>query len=641
MNYLYQTLFILFVFCSVSTNIYSQSYREKYFTVLQHYTQRGGDSLKYKAALFLINNMEGHESPEGRQIEVFKYKTRDLYTHNGIRELNEAWNLSGKEGSTVMVPDSTVISPRILISNIDAAFASWESAPWKDEIDFSTFCNYILPYRCSNEHIGDNWRKAMKDMYSHIILGETDMLKAFAKIKKAVYEDVVLSNAYCPYQMDVITTLRIGKAECGQRAIVLADALRALGIPSAIDFTPVWADYSSKSHGWVSVIDKNGVTYTVFEDDSIAKSFNPIDASIFIPRYRVKEDDHCPYVVKQTKTPIKVYREEYSMTNPKAKDGIGFLSNRFIRDVSDKYALKSKVVLDVDDDKEVQLCSYVSSRDWMPIASAKSSDGKVIFEYVGKNSVCTACIDDNGKRTYISTPFYIGDNGIQRHFVPNLDECEEIRISRKYPLCQNIVDVWGYMRGGIFLASNDSNFVVTDTLAFIKTMPYGVTRVKSLSNKQYRFLRYKAPYNNRSSLSELQFFVKTSNDSEIRLHGCYSANGIDTLHIEYLYDDNTSTYCRGQKTEYTITVDLGKDACSKVDYIQYAPSTDLNFIEKGHLYELYYFDTSWNLIGRKIANEEWESFKNVPKGALLLLKDKTKGQEERIFEYIDGFQKWH
>ena len=70
-------------------------------------------------------------------------------------------------------------------------------------------------------------------------------------------------------------------------------------------------------------------------------------------------------------------------------------------------------------------------------------------------------------------------------------------------------------------------------------------------------------------------------------------------------------------------------------------STDLNFIEKGHLYELYYFDTCWNLIGRQVANKEWLSFKNVPKGALLLLKDRTKGQEERIFEYNNGVQIWH
>src|SRR5574344_629455 len=265
----------------------AKTYREKYAEVLAHYTRNESDSLKYKAALFLIDNMKGHFSHQGTQIENFKVLINTINTKNGIRELNEAWNRAGKDGKITLVPDSAIVTQRVLISNIDAAFEAWESVPWKEKINFSTFCNYILPYRCSGEHIGENWRKAMKYAYAHVIVEETDLLSAFAKIKKAVYNNVILSNAYCPYELDAITIHKIGKAECGQRAIVLVDALRALGIPSAIDFTPIWADYSHKSHGWVSSIGIDDITYTVFEDDSIAKSLNPVDASILIPRYTV------------------------------------------------------------------------------------------------------------------------------------------------------------------------------------------------------------------------------------------------------------------------------------------------------------------------------------------------------------------
>lgn len=641
MKHLHYTFFLIFVLVSLPTNMLSQTYREKYSSVLQHYLQNENDSLKYKAALFLIDNMDGHKSPEGNQIEVFKVKIGEINSQNGIRELNEAWNLSGKEGGTMMVPDSAVVTPRLLVSNIDASFDSWESAPWKSEIDFSTFCNYILPYRCSNEHIGGNWRKAMKDKYGYVINGETYMLKAFAKIKKAVYDDVVLSNAYCPYEMDVITTHRIGKAECGQRAIVLADVLRALGIPSAIDFTPVWADYSSKSHGWVSVIDKEGVTYTVFENDTIAKTLNPIDASVFIPKYIVNEEDNCPYDIKQSKTAVKVYREEFAITNPLIESREGFLNSPFLHDVSDKYGLTSQLSINVNTDKKVFLCTYVSASDWMPIAHTKPVCGKAIFENVGRNSVCTAFTEENGKRMYISSPFIVGDNGIEKIFTGNKEKMTEININRKYPLCQYIADVWGYMRDGVFLGSNDSCFVKNDTLATIQTMPYGITNIKSVSNKKYRFLRYKAPQNNRSSLSELQFWVQSKDGSKTKLHGIYSSNGVDATHLEYLEDGNTATSCRGQNPEYTITVDLGIGNSSNVDGITYAPSTDLNFVEKGHLYELYYFDTSWKLIGKQIATNDFLVFKEVPGDVILLLKDKTAGREERIFEYKNGVQIWH
>lgn len=539
-----------------------------------------------------------------------------------------------------MVSDSSVVTSRLLISNIDAAFVSWYSAPWKERIDFSIFCNYILPYRCSKEHIGGNWRQAMKEEYAHAIIGETDMLKAFAKVKKAVYGDVVLSNAYCPYELDAITTHRIGRAECGQRAILLVDVLRALGIPSAIDFTPVWADYSDKSHGWVSVIGENGITYTVFEDDSIARNLNPVDASVFLPRYEVKEEEHCPYTIKQNKTAVKVYREEFVLIETEAKAKTGFLANGFLRDVSDKYGLTSKVIIDAPAGKKVYICTYVSAKDWMPVACAEPIKGKAVFENVGKNSVCTACIEEEGIRKYISCPFLVGENGISKSYSVDMNNRKEISINRKYPLCQYIVDVWGYMRGGVFLGSNDSCFAAKDTLAVIHTLPYGLTNVKSQSDKEYRFLRYQAPCNNRSSLSELQFCVDTQSGAE-KISGNYTGEGVDISHLEFLYDDNTATYCRGLQPGYTITLDVGNGKASKVDSIKYSPSTDLNFVEKGHFYELYYFDTSWHLVGRQIAKNEMLSFKNVPTDAILLLKNKTSGHEERIFEYINGAQIWH
>ena len=94
MKHLYYTFFFIFGLVSLPTSMLSQTYREKYSAVLQHYLQNENDSLKYKAALFLIDNMNGHKSPEGKQIEVFKVKIGEINTQNGIRELNEAWNLS-------------------------------------------------------------------------------------------------------------------------------------------------------------------------------------------------------------------------------------------------------------------------------------------------------------------------------------------------------------------------------------------------------------------------------------------------------------------------------------------------------------------------------------------------------------------
>ena len=106
----------------MAVNVSADTYREKYRAVLEHYSQETSDSLRYRAALFLIDNMKGHFSPEGRRIEVFKEYAGALTASKGIRELNKAWADAGKEGTATFMPDSSVVTVRMLISNIDAAF---------------------------------------------------------------------------------------------------------------------------------------------------------------------------------------------------------------------------------------------------------------------------------------------------------------------------------------------------------------------------------------------------------------------------------------------------------------------------------------------------------------------------------------
>lgn len=298
------------LFVVMPYSCFARTYEEKYADVLKHYSSNVSDSLKYRAAQFLINNMDGHYSPEGAQITAFISMIETIEKKTGIKELNLAWNNASKYGGVILVPDSGIVTCRMLISNIDEAFNAWTSAYWYPDVDFHSFCKYILPYRCSSEHIGGNWRSYLYKKYHDLIKNETDIRKAFAIIKKAVFDDVILSNSYCPYAIDAISCHRIGKAECGQRCILLVDVLRSLGIPAVIDMIPMWSDYSNKSHSWVSIV-WNNTTYTVNENDTIAKENNPVDASLFTPRYHLKKEDNCPYYVKTTKTPVKVYREEY------------------------------------------------------------------------------------------------------------------------------------------------------------------------------------------------------------------------------------------------------------------------------------------------------------------------------------------
>lgn len=72
------------------------------------------------------------------------------------------------------------------------------------------------------------------------------------------------------------------------------------------------------------------------------------------------------------------------------------------------------------------------------------------------------------------------------------------------------------------------------------------------------------------------------------------------------------------------------------------PCHDDNFIREGEQYELYYWDgRRFASIARMEDNREGVLYvDNVPTNALLLLRNHTKGKEERIFTYENGEQVW-
>ena len=80
---------------------------------------------------------------------------------------------------------------------------------------------------------------------------------------------------------------------------------------------------------------------------------------------------------------------------------------------------------------------------------------------------------------------------------------------------------------------------------------------------------------------------------------------------------------------------------SDVAAITYMPRNDGNCVEVGDKYQLLVYDKgSWKTLAWIRAKETRLVLKNMPSGGLYLLRDKTKGKEERIFTYENGKQVW-
>jgi len=599
------------------------TYREKYAAVLHHYQTSGEDNLKYEAAQYLIDHMDGHMSPEGIGIDKYVLAIRNFKPKTDIGKLSKAWGECHTDATTQLAPDSSVVSCDYLIANIDDAFTSWSQSPWQEDVSFSLFCEHILPYRVSSEHLSDGWRAQLREAYHGLLNGVTDVKKAFAIIRNEVLNRVSNSNSFTPHNLDVLSYEHIRRANCDQRCILLASVLRAFAIPAAVDFVPHWADYSTMGHTWVSLVLGDGATYTVYEDEMEPKQYNCIDASAFLKDNSILNSIECPLFVKTEKKVAKIYRAGYSFER---------------KDVSQQYGLDGKLTFNCQGKDSVYLCTFLTGKDWMPIAQSSVHGGQVVFEHLGKGVVYLPVTIMGGKRTPLSVPILVDEKGQAHSFREATADTCTIVVGRKYPLCTYMPSQWTKLIGGVFEGADNADFNNPDTLAVINSMPCGPTIIDIKPSRRYRYIRFKSPDTDIALLSELAFLTQDNQPVD----GTYIYEQIDSNRISLLFDQDIETRIKAYKPGYWIGMDLGEYHTQVVDRISFTPVSDGNEIQKGHLYELYGFDTRWKLLGRNLAMQNGPLiFRHIPRGMILLLKDKTKGREERIFDYRDGKQIWY
>ena len=127
--------------------------------VLVHYAQSPADSLKLRAARFLIENMPGHYTLGGPLMEQ---KREEIYNTPGIsyfakRALDIVVSrLAVLEWEAEPIEDVRQISADFLIRHIDRSFECRERFPWTRELPFDIFLECVLPYRIACERL-DLW----------------------------------------------------------------------------------------------------------------------------------------------------------------------------------------------------------------------------------------------------------------------------------------------------------------------------------------------------------------------------------------------------------------------------------------------------------------------------------------------------
>lgn len=622
LNYLRFSVFLLFIpLCFLSCEDrgvkraleQAGNNKDEIRDILHHF-EDADDPYMLPAAKYLIRNMPRHFTSCSRAIDSFTDSVRKSGHYPSRRELNRWWKEAQKQPVQISrLSDLKRIKAAPFISYIERSVIAWEQSPWRHDVNFETFCQGILPYRFMDEPLIEGSRDSLYQEYKNLIRDEQDVRKAFAKVYHHLMGKMFQHSIEFPYQLNPLDMERVYRGSCLQRCVLVGHVMRSLGIPVVIDGVREWGNYSTAGHSWLALVLDDG-TYTLHGQDSIARKQNPIDSSVFLEPFELEQG--FPYPKGFVKRCAKVFRTSFD--KPVATD------------VSEHYHIRSAYQVDIPDCDGASLCIYKTGKGWKPFMDAERERGRFLFRNIADSVAYLVMVRKGEKMVAWGNPFMLV-SGKPRPFIA--DRCQKIKIGidRKYPLMDNFLYKWIDMRGASFEASNDKRFRHADTLLYVSATPVFRNVIPIRSQKKYRYVRMTAHKDRKPQLSEIELWAEGTRQSCI-----FRADSVKE--IEKCFDGDVFTSMMQRKKGYQVEMELPRSMF--LSHIIYYMYNDDNFVVPGQTYELFYYDREWVSLGTQLAKGYSLTYCNVPTGALLLLKNRDKGQEERIFVYENDRQIW-
>lgn len=621
--------------------------RQELEKVLRYYKKNSSDSLKYKAACFLIENMPFYTYSDGEQLDNYKSYYVWLKTSKGKtpQEIADSVkNVYGPMKEPNKKRDIMEIDSAYLCHNIDWAFKVWQEQPWGKNISFETFCEYLLPYRIGDEPL-TYWRETYYEKYNSLLdsLRMSDSLDIEDPVVAANYlisklpDKSYYYTSVTPYPFGHIGPeyVQYLSGTCREVTDFAVYLFRALGIPCAIDFVPA-RSYINAGHFWLTTWNKDGEEYMT----DFPQKLRPVRKNWW---YRW---DDSSKVYRYT---FSVNRGLYEQMAKYGEEVYPFWRLPKFTDVTYGYGYNFKKELVIPLDKQYKtkrngkiayLC--VSARDrWTPVDWTVYDAGHLAFQYVRKGSFMRVATYENGELCFLTDPFYADKQNDEIHYYPVGKERQDVVL---YAKCNIEIEnrFRNKMIGGVFEGSNHPDFLEKDTLFIIQGKPNRLnTTVKSWSDKEYRYLRYFGPAKGFCNISEVAFYEKNDtialSGKIIGTPGCSQHDG--THEYTNVFDGKTWTsFDYHQPTGGWAGLDLGRKV--RVDRIVYTPRNRDNYVRPDDVYELFYCDRDWKSAGKIKAAADSLVFRDIPVNTLLLLRNHTRGLDERIFIYENGSQLW-
>lgn len=566
--------------------------------ILHHYSRTASDSLKLKAAEFLIENMPGHYTLADKFVQEYRRQIHEDSTASYYAKktfdilLGVILNI---DNSTIKKEDIQHISADFLISHIDASFKLLQNYSWLEDIPFDIFLDYLLPYRLENEE-PDLWRDSLfvpqqiLDLVAH-----NDEIKYSFAVKRSLKlprTQTKLTNSFISKILGTNYTSR----DCSNLARREVFESRVLGIPCALDYVPAYANRNGE-HYWSTLVGEEELK------------------------------------IQQHRKVPKIYRYTFShnpVAKPNREEYIPELfQNPFIKDVTDQFLQTVNLVIPIKNTpnrrkNHVYLCVF-NNLEWQPISIGKQKNGKARFQNIGKNILYLPTYYRSKRIASLNYPFILDKRGNVKYLIPDTLEQQSIRLYRKYPFKSELVEFHKIFPHIVIDACQDRSFLDTAFITQLDSSNIHYASKKIHTQERFRFWRLSMISPRQTpQFAELIFFDPEGQVLKGRVESKFQEG----------FDDNPLTNVTMDKS-MEIIIDFGEPV--EVARVICLPRGDGNGIYSGNEYELYYHDLNgWCSLGRKTASDCYIEYDNIPSGALLWLRNLTSGMEERAFTLENG-----
>lgn len=530
-------------------------------------------------------------------------------------------------------PDSLCDS---LVQTVDSACMVWKRTPWGDKYSTQDFLEYVLPPSIAEEPIEYYWRWDIP-RYIKIPVDDRDILSIATAINQQIIVRTSPEDWHNPL-MGYTKTKQGYPGKCNDRSIWATMSMRAFGIPAAYEFIPLWGS-GNHGHSFCSVILPNN-NIIVYQDEK-ANNTNNLFAQKVPKIYR-------RMYAAQTNTAVFHNRKTESLPT--------LFSDFKILDVTAMHSIGQRdvpITLQTSIQSKLAYLCVFHPASWIPVACTENEGRNACFtsigtgtdnqgrapllgEDIGAGILYLPALYSKDKVIPAANPIIVHTSEI-REIKADTANRETITLSRKFPRLNRIISFAQQMTNGVFEVANKSDFSDRVEVHYISNTPQSrIQRAHIRLTKPYRYVRYRK-YNGVFSIAELAVY----NRNNIQIKGRpIASEGCNHLpELSAIYDRSPLTYF-DVNGGIDIWAGLAFDKPEYIEYLEFCPRNDDNEIYPGDEYELFYWNNKWTSLGKQKASSYSLTYHQVPKNALLWLRDLTKGKEERPFTYENGKQIW-